>query len=111
MRTSSRTRAPGKEDAMELPLTVAPDWRPRSEAWLQRPPSQFAGAPARPLFIGGCPRSGTTLLRALLDNHPELAIPRETNFVRPLWWRRVPFGNLRDPANRRPRAGGGFPGQ
>ncbi len=37
----------------------------------------------------------------MLDNHPDLAIPRETNFVRPLWWQRVRFGDLRDPANRR----------
>ena len=40
---------------------------------------------SRPLLIGGCPRSGTTLLRALLDNHPQIAIPPETNFVLPLW--------------------------
>src|SRR5215207_1832624 len=84
-----------------LPLTVAAGWRPRSEAWLERAPSRFASAPARPLFIGACPRSGTTLLRVLLDNHPDLAIPHETNFVRPLWWQRVRFGDLRDPANRR----------
>src|ERR671910_856762 len=88
-------------DRPEVPLTVAPGWRPRSDAWLHRAPSRFADAPGRPLFIGACPRSGTTLLRAMLDNHPDLAIPRETNFVRPLWWRRVRFGDLRDPANRR----------
>ena len=80
---------------------MSPDWRPRSEAWLERAPSRFAGAPARPLFIGACPRSGTTLLRLMLDNHPDLAIPHETNFVRPLWWQRVRFGDLRDPVNRR----------
>jgi hypothetical protein len=85
----------------ELPRTVAPDWRPRSDAWLQRAPSRFAGAPDRPLFIGACPRSGTTLLRVMLDNHPDLAIPHETDFVRSLWWQRVRFGDLRDPANRR----------
>jgi Sulfotransferase family len=86
---------------MELPPTVAPDWRPRSEVWLRRAPSRFEGAPSRPLFIGACPRSGTTLLRVMLDNHPDLAIPRETNFVRPLWWQRARFGDLRDPGNRR----------
>jgi hypothetical protein len=32
--------------------------------------------PAAP-FIGGVPRSGTTLLRLRLDAHPELAIPPE----------------------------------
>lgn len=31
--------------------------------------------------IVGAPRSGTTLLRLMLDAHPELAIPPETSFV------------------------------
>jgi len=84
----------------QLPSTVAPGWRPRDEAWLQRAPSPFEGEPARPLFIGACPRSGTTLLRVMLDSHPDLAIPHETNFIRQLWWQRRRFGDLRDPANR-----------
>ena len=47
-------------------------------------------APARPLrahrarpFVVGVGRSGTTLLRMMLDAHPELAIPPETHFVLP----------------------------
>jgi hypothetical protein len=32
-------------------------------------------------FIVGVPRSGTTLLRLMLDAHPDLAIPPETYFV------------------------------
>lgn len=32
-------------------------------------------------FIVGCPRSGTTLLRLMLDAHPDLAIPPETGFL------------------------------
>lgn len=84
-----------------LPPTVAPDWEPRSHDWLDQDPSPFAGLPARPLFIGACPRSGTTLLRLILDNHPEMAVPHETNFIRPLWWQRIRFGDLRDRANRR----------
>lgn len=32
-------------------------------------------------FIIGAPRSGTTLLRLMLDSHPELAIPPETHFI------------------------------
>lgn len=32
-------------------------------------------------FIVGVPRSGTTLLRLMLDAHPALAIPPETHFV------------------------------
>jgi hypothetical protein len=32
-------------------------------------------------FIVGVPRSGTTLLRLMLDAHPQLAIPPETHFI------------------------------
>jgi hypothetical protein len=32
-------------------------------------------------FIVGVPRSGTTLLRLMLDAHPQLAIPAETHFI------------------------------
>lgn len=32
----------------------------------------------RPLFIVGCPRSGTTLLQSLFDSHRDLAIPMES---------------------------------
>src|SRR4029434_6926754 len=32
-------------------------------------------------FIVGVPRSGTTLLRIMLDAHPQLAIPPETGFL------------------------------
>jgi hypothetical protein len=36
-------------------------------------------------FVVGCPRSGTTLLRAMLDSHPSLAIPGESHFIPELW--------------------------
>ena len=42
-------------------------------------------------FICGATRSGTTLLRLMLDSHPELAIPGETHFIVPMikaTWRR-----------------------
>jgi len=32
-----------------------------------------------PFFVG-CPRSGTTLVRAIFNSHPDLAIPDETHF-------------------------------
>lgn len=32
-------------------------------------------------FVVGCPRSGTTLLRAMLDSHPDIALPPESYFV------------------------------
>src|SRR6187551_3800317 len=63
--------------------------------------SEFAALPDRPVMIGGCPRSGTTLLRTMLHAHPELAIPRETRFVLESWGRRRKFGDLREEANRR----------
>ncbi|HSD76837.1 MAG TPA: sulfotransferase [Solirubrobacteraceae bacterium] len=81
--------------------TIADPWRPRADDWLRAAPSRYAGKPDRPLFIGGCRRSGTTLLRSMLDNHPDLAVPAETNFVLPLLRFRARYGDLRDPANRR----------
>ena len=35
-------------------------------------------------FILGFPRSGTTLLRAMLNAHPEFAVPPESHFIVPL---------------------------
>ena len=34
-----------------------------------------------PLFVLGAPRSGTKLLRALLNNHPDVSLGNEGNFV------------------------------
>jgi hypothetical protein len=62
--------------------------------------SRYAGQPGRPLIIGGCPRSGTTLLRTMLHCNPEVAIPRETRFVLEAWQRRRTFGDLGQEANR-----------
>jgi hypothetical protein len=49
-----------------------------------------------PVFIVGCPRSGTTLLQRLLDAHPEMAIAPETHFIRRFWLRRDDYGDLRE---------------
>lgn len=46
-----------------------------------------------PIFIVGCPRSGTTLLRDLLQSHPHLAFPTESNFI-PQFYRA--FGDPKD---------------
>lgn len=36
----------------------------------------------RGLFLGGCPKSGTTLLLSLLDSHPQLVVlPEETFYL------------------------------
>lgn len=37
-----------------------------------------------PIFVVGVGRSGTTLLMAMLDAHPEIAFPPETHFLRTL---------------------------
>jgi hypothetical protein len=58
--------------------------------------SPYAGAPDRPVFIGACPRSGTTLLRTMLNNHPALAIPRETRHLPYVWDIRSRFADLGD---------------
>ncbi len=55
----------------------------------------------RPVFVGGCPRSGTTLLRTMLNSHPELAIPHETRILIDGYRRRAEWGDLGDPDNRR----------
>src|ERR1700741_1031897 len=55
----------------------------------------------RPVFVGGCPRSGTTLVRTLLNAHPELAVPHETRFLVDAYRQRRRWGDLADPANRR----------
>jgi Sulfotransferase family len=76
--------------------TVTPDVRPQTERV-----SEFVNDPNRPLIIGACPRSGTTLLRTMLNSHPEIAVPRETRFVLESWERRKKFGDLRELENRR----------
>ncbi len=45
------------------------------------PPPITASDAAPPIFLIGCPRSGTTLLRVMLDSHPNLACPAETFFL------------------------------
>jgi hypothetical protein len=54
-----------------------------------------------PIFIVGCPRSGTTLMRRILDRHPCIGICPETQFQRLVYLRRKAFGDLRDLTNRR----------
>ena len=55
----------------------------------------------RPIFIFGCPRSGTTLLSLMLHSHSRIAIPPETRFLMPVYRRRAEFGDLTVRENRR----------
>ena len=55
----------------------------------------------RPVFVLGCPRSGTTLLTLMLSSHSRIAIPPETRFLLPVFRRARSFGDLGATANRR----------
>lgn len=55
----------------------------------------------RPIFVVGCPRSGTTMLQLMLHAHPRIAIPPETRFLLTAYDERASFGDLRDAENRR----------
>jgi sulfotransferase family protein len=50
--------------------------------WLGLRPVSWGDAAGKPFpFVVGCDRSGTTLLRAMLATHPDLAIPDESYFI------------------------------
>lgn len=57
--------------------------------------------PQDPVFVVGCPRSGTALLRDLLRAHPRLSFPQESHFI-PSFHRA--FGDPRDEAGAIARA-------
>ncbi|TMR00629.1 sulfotransferase [Actinomadura soli] len=56
---------------------------------------------SRPVFVLGCPRSGTTLLQQMLHSHRRIAFPSETRFVHTAYEARHRFGDLERVANRR----------
>jgi hypothetical protein len=74
---------------MERPFSLTEDSRNAEEPGLD---SQ--------IFIVGAPRSGTTLLRNMLNRHPAIAICRETDFQRLVHDRRRAFGSISDFQNR-----------
>ncbi len=47
--------------------------------------SQPALSQKPPIFIVGCPRSGTALIRDLLRSHPNLTFPKESHFIPQLY--------------------------
>ncbi|MFI0482354.1 sulfotransferase family protein [Actinomadura sp. 9N215] len=56
---------------------------------------------SRPIFVLGCPRSGTTLLQQMLHSHRRIAFPSETLFVHTAYAARHRFGDLERAENRR----------
>ncbi|MEV6303622.1 sulfotransferase [Actinoplanes sp. NPDC051861] len=55
----------------------------------------------RPIFVVGCPRSGTTMLQLMLHAHPRIALPPETRFLLTAYQQRADFGDLNESGNRR----------
>ncbi|GAA3841738.1 sulfotransferase [Sphaerisporangium flaviroseum] len=58
-------------------------------------------SPDRPIFVIGCPRSGTTMLQLMLHSHERIAVPPETRFLIPAYFHRRVHGDMRDAENRR----------
>ena len=51
-----------------------------------------------PFFVTGFQRSGTTLLRVIIDSHPDIAVPFDTVGLWERYWRQLDkYGNLRTP--------------
>ncbi|NMO57384.1 sulfotransferase [Actinoplanes sp. TBRC 11911] len=55
----------------------------------------------RPIFVVGCPRSGTTMVQLMLHAHARIAIPPESRFLLTAYARRHTWGDLRDESRRR----------
>jgi Sulfotransferase family len=54
-----------------------------------------------PVFLLGSQRSGTTMLRLMMNNHPNLAIPHETAFITIYHKKLHSYGDLSDRDNAR----------
>jgi hypothetical protein len=55
-----------------------------------------------PIFVVGCPRSGTTLLQYILRAHPRISMATgESHFIIPLSRRQAEFGDLASPEGQR----------
>ena len=51
-----------------------------------------------PIFVVGAPRSGTTLVARILNRHPGIFMPAETNFFLDIYERKAELGELPDPS-------------
>jgi hypothetical protein len=52
-----------------------------------------------PFFVVGAQRSGTTMLRLMLNNHPRLAVPFESGFITVFYARLGDYGDLAERSN------------
>ena len=52
-----------------------------------------------PIFITGFPRSGTTLLRAILNAHPQVKVTQETSFFQ-YFFPKFPSNFILTPFNK-----------
>ena len=55
---------------------------------------------AKPIFVVGAQRSGTTMLRLMLNKHPHVCVPHESGFVVTMARRAASFGDLSLRENR-----------
>lgn len=108
-----RTAKSAFESCTGLRVTRARRPLPQTEATLARPPAGQVAASARPparpdtdrllrapVFVLSAPRSGSTLLRVLLNSHSQLHSPHETHF------RRITVRFTTEPANQAMEAAG-----
>lgn len=69
---------------MAAPLNFVRSWKKKRKA--QRH-AAWRGVPflseAEPIVVGGCPRSGTTLIRVILDTHPGICCGPESEIFKP----------------------------
>lgn len=98
---AAESTAPGDRPASG-PRDRGPRYpRPVPDATLD--PAPNAAHADRPIFVIGAPRSGTTLLRMILDSHPAISCGEETHFLRDLepivgaqWRMLAPYAVPRD---------------
>ena len=91
----------GRISRSEQTSTTSPGYHCRQlSPWLSRHRYRMIKN-TRPIFIVGVPRSGTTLLRVILNKHPNIAICDETYFFYYVYSRRRAFGDLTREDNRR----------
>ena len=66
-------------------ITPRPDLIDRVMGWKWRLKNYFVAghvSDGAPVMVGGCPRSGTTLMRTILDTHPNICCGPESSLMR-----------------------------